>query len=127
MNIDCVERVIIPELHWNNAAMSQYYCRFIRYTSLTEKPVYFLVYESSIEMNLFKMVLMKEKLNLFMKNQDLDEDEVYERFGIDDPRILQNLMYKEKTKDGVEIRWGEQDITSVATPTQIAFDDLMAG
>ncbi len=83
--------------------MSQYYFRFIRYTSTQHKKVYFVTYENSIESNL------KDKLNLFMKNQDLTDEELYGKFGVDS-RVLENLMYKEKDEDGkVLIRWGNQD------------------
>lgn len=107
-NIDFVDKVLLPELHYNNAAMSQYYFRFIRFTSKNYKQVYFMTYENSIESNLLNMVLAKEKLNLFMKNEILEDEEVYERFGVD-PAIIANLMSKEYDDDGkVYIRWGEQ-------------------
>lgn len=109
MNIDFINKVIIPELHWNNSAMSQFYFRFIRYTSTEKKEVHFVTYESSIETNLLKMILVKDKLNLLMKDQDLDDDELYSKYGLD-TMMLQNLMYKEKTDDGYEIRWGKQKI-----------------
>lgn len=110
MNIDFVDKCIVPELHWNNSSMSQYYFRFIRYTSTRFKTVAFVTYENSIESNLLKMVLVKDKLNLFMKSQDLTDDELYERFGVDS-NMLRNLMYKEKTEDGYVLRWGEQKIS----------------
>lgn len=110
MNIDFVDKCIIPELHWNNSSMSQYYFRFIRYTSTRFKQVYFVTYENSIESNLLKMVLVKDKLNRFMKNQDVSDDEIYDIFGIESD-MLQNLMYKEKTDDGYVIRWGDQKVS----------------
>ena len=110
MNIDFVDKCIIPELHWNNSSMSQYYFRFIRYTSTRFKQVYFVTYENSIESNLLKMVLVKDKLNRFMKNQDVTDDELYDIFGIESD-MLQNLMYKEKTEDGYVIRWGDQEVS----------------
>ena len=110
MNIDFVNKCIIPELHWNNSSMSQYYFRFIRYTSTEFKQVYFVTYENSIESNLLKMILVKDKLNLFMKDQDLTDEELYDRFGVDS-NMLQNLMYKEKTEEGYVIRWGDQKVS----------------
>lgn len=109
MNIDFVDKCIIPELHWNNSSMSQYYFRFIRYTSTRFKQVYFVTYENSIESNLLKMILVKDKLNRFMKSQDVSDDELYDIFGIDFD-MFKNLMYKEKTEDGYVIRWGDQNI-----------------
>lgn len=110
MNIDFIDKCIIPELHWNNSSMSQYYFRFIRYTSTRFKQVYFVTYENSIESNLLKMVLVKDKLNRFMKNQDISDDELYDVFGIE-TGMLQNLMYKEKTDEGYVIRWGDQKVS----------------
>lgn len=110
MNIDFVDKCIIAELHWNNAGMSQYYFRFIRYTSTRFKEVYFVTYKNSIETNLLKMILTKDKFNLIMKNKEVADEEIEEKFGIDSD-ILKNLMYKEQTENGVKIRWGEQKVS----------------
>lgn len=111
MNIDDVDKIILPELHYNHAAMEQYYFRFIRYTSRNFKQVVFLIYENSIEVNLIKMILAKEKLNLFMKNQLLENGELYERFGIN-PQIFSLLMTTSVNQEGkLQIQWGEQKIS----------------
>lgn len=110
MNIDFVNKCIIPEMHWNNASMSQFYFRFIRFTSTDRKKIYFVTYENSIESNLLKMILCKEKLNLFMKDEEIEDDELYDKFGINE-RMLRTLMTKEKDEEGnVKITWGEQKI-----------------
>jgi hypothetical protein len=44
-----------------------------------------------------------------MKNQNLEDDELYEKYGVDF-NLLDMLMRKEKTEDGVIIRWGKQSI-----------------
>ncbi len=85
--------------------------RFVRYNSTEYKDIYFLTYAGSLESNLMQMVLTKEKLNLFMKGQDTDLDEIYERFGIDYD-LLSLLMRRELDENGhFEIRWGKQKIT----------------
>ena len=90
--------------------MSQFYFRFIRYTSTDQKDIYFLTYAGSIESNLMQMVLAKEKLNLFMKGQDVDLDEIYDRFSVDYD-LLSLLMRQERDENGaLQIRWGEQKI-----------------
>ena len=110
MNIDFVNKCIIPEMHWNNASMSQFYFRFIRFTSTDWKKIYFVTYENSIESNLLKMILCKEKLNLFMKDEEVEDDELYDKFGIDE-KMLKSLMTKEKDEKGnIKITWGEQKI-----------------
>ena len=110
VNFEYVNKVIIPELHYNNSGMSQFYFRFIRYTSTEYKDIYFLTYAGSIESNLMQMVLAKEKLNLFMKGQDVDLDEVYERFNVDYD-LLSLLMRQERDEKGkLCIRWGNQKI-----------------
>lgn len=110
VNFEYVNKVIIPELHYNNSGMSQFYMRFIRYNSTDYKDVYFLTYAGSIESNQMQMILAKEKLNLFMKGQDVDLDEIYERFDVDYD-LLSLLMYREKDEKGrLQIRWGKQMI-----------------
>ena len=110
VNFEYVNKVIIPELHYNNSKMSQFYMRFIRYTSNDWKDIYFVTYAGSIESNLMQMVMAKEKLNLFMKGQDKDLDEIYEKFGVGYD-LLSMLMYREADEEGhFHIRWGEQNI-----------------
>ena len=110
VNFEYVNKVIIPELHYNNSGMSQFYFRFIRYTSTEAKDIYFLTYAGSIESNLMQMVLAKEKLNLFMKGQDVNLDEIYEKFNVDYD-LLSLLMRQEKDEDGtIRLQWSEQKI-----------------
>ena len=110
VNFEYVNKIIIPELHYNNSSMSQFYMRFIRYTSTEWKDIYFVTYKGSIEANLMQMILAKEKINLFMKGQDKDLNEIYERFGVDYD-LLSLLMHREEDADGhFHIRWGEQTI-----------------
>lgn len=57
-----------------------------------------------------QMVLAKEKLNLFMRGQDTDLDEIYERFGVDYD-LLSVLMSREMDENGkMYLKWGEQNI-----------------
>lgn len=110
VNFEYVNKIIIPEMHFNNSGMSQFYMRFIRYTSTEYKDIYFLNYTGSLESNLLQMVMAKEKINLFMKGQDTDLDEIYEKFGVD-YNLLALLMRREEDKEGrFHIRWGEQEI-----------------
>lgn len=108
VNFEFVNKIVIPELHFNNARMSQFYMRFVRFTSTDWKDIYFVTYSGSIESNQMQMVLAKEKLNLFMKGQDVDLDEVYNRFGVDYD-LMSLLMSREQDGDGnFYIAWGEQ-------------------
>lgn len=110
VNYPYVNKIVIPELHYNNAGMSQFYMRFIRYTSKEYKDIYFPIYIGSLESNLMQMVLAKEKLTQFMKGKNADMDEIYEKFGVDYD-LLSTLMTREKDEEGVfHIRWGEQKI-----------------
>ncbi len=110
VNFEFVNKVIIPELHYNNARMSQFYMRFVRFTSTEYKDIYFVTYSGSIESNQMQMVLSKEKLNLFMKGQDVNLDEIYDRFGVDYD-LMSLLMSREKDEDGKPyLAWGKQQI-----------------
>lgn len=84
--------------------------RFDRFTLTEEKNIYFVTYSGSIESNLMQMVLAKEKINLFMKGQDVDLDEVYDRFSVDYD-LMSLLMSREADDEGVlRITWGKQEI-----------------
>lgn len=110
VNFEFVNKIIIPELHYNNARMSQFYMRFVRYNSTDWKDIYFVTYGGSIESNQMQMVLAKERINLFMKGQDTDLDEIYDRFGVDYD-LLSLLMHRESDSEGkFHIRWGKQMI-----------------
>jgi predicted RNA methylase len=110
LNIGFIDKIIIPELQFNDARMGQYYFRFIRYDSLKDKDVYIYTYENSIESNLMKLVMVKEKINLFMKDQELTDDEINEKYGITFD-ILNMLLHKERDEEGkTYIHWGEQKI-----------------
>jgi hypothetical protein len=110
INADHVDKAIIPEMHWNNAAMSQWYRRFVRFDSTRLKEIHFVTYAGSIESNLLHMVINKEKLNLFMKDQMPEDAEILEKFGVDYD-IFSMLMTREIDDDGhFQIRWGEQTI-----------------
>lgn len=111
VNFEFVNKIIIPELHYNNARMSQFYMRFVRYNSTDWKDIYFVTYGGSIESNQMQMVLAKERINLFMKGQDTDLDEIYDRFGVDYD-LLSLLMHREADSEGkFHIHWGKQMIT----------------
>lgn len=110
VNFEFVNKIIIPELHYNNARMSQFYMRFVRYNSTEWKDIYFVTYSDSIESNLMQMVMAKEKINLFMKGQDTNLDEIYDKFGVDYD-LMSMLMYRERDEEGkFHIRWGQQKI-----------------
>lgn len=114
VNFEFVNKVIIPELHYNNARMSQFYMRFVRFTSTEYKDIYFVTYSGSIESNQMQMVLAKEKLNLFMKGQNVDLDEIYNRFGVDYD-LMSLLMSRETDKNGKSyLSWGKQKIRKAA-------------
>ena len=110
VNFEYVNKILIPEMHYNNSGMSQFYMRFIRFTSTEYKDIYFLNHTGSLESNLLQMVMAKEKINLFMKGQDTDLDQIYEKFGVD-YNLLALLMRREMDDEGkFHIRWGEQKI-----------------
>lgn len=112
VNFEYVNKVIIPELHYNNSRMSQFYMRFVRFNSEHWKDIYFVTHAGSIESNLMQMVLAKERLNLFMRGQDASMDEIYEKFGVNYD-LLSLLMSREEDDEGhFQIRWGQQFIDS---------------
>ena len=110
VNFHFVNKVVGPGLHFSNAGMSQFYMRFIRFNSTEYKDIYFPIYLGSLESNLMRMVLAKEKLTQFMKGEDANMDEIYEKFGVDYD-LLATLMTREEDEKGyLRIQWGNQKI-----------------
>lgn len=111
ISINYVNKIIVPELAWNGASLHQFTARFVRFDSESNnKEIHYITYENSIESNLLQLILSKEKLNLFMKNDDLNDEELYERFGVDFD-ILNMLMTKEKDQHGyTRLKWGQQEV-----------------
>lgn len=111
MNIGFIDRVILLELQWNFAAMNQFFARFVRYTSERAKDIIFLLNEDSIEVNLLKLLLNKEKMNLFMRNVEVDDEELWNYFGVDDD-LFDSLFSREVDSEGRSyISWGEQKVS----------------
>lgn len=111
VSINYVNKIIVTELAWNGASLHQFTARFVRFDSESDnKEIHYVTYENSIENNLLKLILSKEKLNLFMKDDDISDDELYDRFGVDFD-ILSMLMTKEKDQEGyTRLNWGQQNI-----------------
>ena len=110
VSIGFIDKVLIVENLWNDSSCQQYRARFTRYNSDNPTEIYNLFYDKSIEVNLMKLILAKEKLCLIMKNEDMENEELFEKYGIDS-YIFNCLMEKQVDKDGhVQIGWGEQKI-----------------
>lgn len=90
--------------------IGQYYFRFIRYDSLKDKNVYIYTYANSIESNLMKLIITKEKIKFIYEGSGTIWVEINEKYGIDFD-IINMLLSKEKDPEGKSfIRWGEQQI-----------------
>lgn len=110
ISINFVNKVICTALSWNWGTLSQYFFRFIRYNSTDFKEVHFITYGNSLESNLLSLIASKENLNNFMKNQDIENNELMEELGIDFD-LLSMILTKEKDENNKSyIRWGEQEI-----------------
>jgi hypothetical protein len=111
ISIEFINKVICTALSWNWSTLSQYFFRFIRYNSKDNKEVHFITYENSLESNLLGLIAAKENLTMFMKNQELDDnEELYEKFGINF-NLIDMLLTKDKDQEGKTfIRWGNQNI-----------------
>lgn len=110
VSIDYINKVIITALSWNYSTLSQYFFRFIRYTSKRHKEIHFITYENSLESNLLGLIMAKENLTMFLKNQELDNEKLYESFGVTFDLISMLLTKEKDSENHVRIRWGEQEI-----------------
>jgi len=112
VNISSCDKVIIESLQWNIPKISQYYFRFIRFDSKNFKEVHFVTYDYTIEQNLLALLMVKERINEYIKTLEFKErQEIFEEYGIDID-ILENIIEKEKDEEGhVRLTWGNQKVS----------------
>ena len=100
VNIDFVNFVIISSNSWNYSTLSQFFFRFIRYTSKEQKEIHIITYKNTIENNLLYLISQKEELTNFMKNEE--SENILERLGVN-YNLVDMLLIKSRDKDGVKI------------------------
>lgn len=112
ISIDSVDYCFISELHWNESRMSQFYYRFIRYTSTRDKFIYYVNYPSSIETNLIYLLVAKERMLRFLKGQDIVFEDLFEEMGFELSKH-QGAVFKGYDQEGrPELYWGQQQIAA---------------
>lgn len=111
IDIPTCNEVLIESLPWNFSRLDQFTRRFCRYDSQEHTYVRLFTNENSIEQNLLALILDKERLNDFVKNGEVtDEDQIYEEFGVS-RSIVEQLYKKDKDTEGrTFVNWGDQQI-----------------
>lgn len=114
VDIETCDKAILEALQWNIPKMSQFYFRFIRYSSKNEKEIHFVTYADTIEQNILALLMSKQKLNEFIKTCELQERaDLYEDFDID-MGILDQMITKTYDSDGkLVLNWGKQKFFNV--------------
>lgn len=112
ISIDSVDYCFIAELHWNDSKMSQFYYRFIRYTSTRDKYIYYVNYPESIETNLIYLLVAKERMLRFLKGQEISFEELFEEMGFDLSHHRGAVFRGYDTKGRPELYWGQQQIAA---------------
>jgi phospholipid N-methyltransferase len=116
LNINFIDEIIVESYQWNIAKIEQWYFRFIRLNSKNRKNVYFYTYADSIETNMLRLLMAKEKINRLLI---LDEVDVLDEFDLSVSNLLdQCLEIEYKDKDGKETKtislpnvgWGDQQM-----------------
>ena len=101
IDIEFVDKVIISSLSWNWSTISQYFFRFVRYTSKNEKEIHIITYKNSLENNLLYLISQKENLTNFMKNEE--SENILDKLGVN-YNLIDSLLIKCRDKDGVKIK-----------------------
>jgi len=111
VDIESCDKCILESLNWNLSRMSQYYFRFIRFTSKRKKEVHFVSYSNTIEQNILALVMAKEKMNEFVKTtKEVGTDELFGEFDID-PDIFNSIIEKARDHKGkTYLKWGSQKV-----------------
>jgi hypothetical protein len=111
VNIPTCNEVIVEALPWNVPKLLQFCFRFIRYDSSEKSTIHMITYRDTIDMNLFALLLAKERINDFVKTLEFkEESDIYGEFDVN-LNHLDSIL--EKTKDGegkVRIEWGLQKV-----------------
>lgn len=111
VNIEYIDKCIITRLSWNYSTLSQFFFRIVRYNSTREKDIRIITYKNSLESNLLKLLMCKEELTNFMKNQE--DMDIAEEFGVDF-NLVDMLLNKERDNMGnvrIVSNWGNQKIS----------------
>lgn len=112
ISINCVDYCFIAELHWNESRMSQFYYRFIRYTSTRDKYIYYVNYPESIETNLIYLLVAKERMLRFLKGQEISFEKLFTEMGFDLSHHRGAVFRGYDTKGRPELYWGQQQIAA---------------
>ena len=112
ISIDSVDYCFIAELHWNESRMSQFYYRFIRYTSTRDKYIYYVNYPESIETNLIYLLVAKERMLRFLKGQEISFEKLFTEMGFDLSHHRGAVFRGYDTKGRPELYWGQQQIAA---------------
>ncbi len=112
VNIPKCSMVIIPELQWNFPRIRQYAGRPLRYDSPNVVQLHFLLLDKSVDINLWNLIIAKERLNNIIKHGiATSTEDLCQMLGLD-PHLLDIVMAKELDHEGkVKINW-KQKITA---------------
>lgn len=112
VNIPTCNEIIVEALPWNVPKLMQFCFRFIRYDSTEKSYIHIVNYENTIDMNLFALLLAKERINDFIKTLEFkDQSDIYGEFDVN-LDILESILSRTKDHDGkVKIEWGLQKVS----------------
>ena len=112
VNIPSCNEVIVEALPWNVPKLLQFCFRFIRYDSRDKSTIHMITYKDTIDMNLFALLLAKERINDFVKTLEFkEESDIYREFDVN-LDLLDSILEKTKDHEGkVKIEWGMQKVS----------------
>jgi hypothetical protein len=112
VNIPSCNEVIVESLPWNVPKLLQFCFRFIRYDSTAKSIIHIINYKDTIDMNLFALLLAKERINDFVKTLEYkDQSDIYGEFDVN-LDILNSIISKKRDGEGkVRIEWGRQKVS----------------
>ncbi len=100
IDIEFIDKIVISSLSWNWSTISQYYFRFVRYTSVNNKEIHIITYKDTIENNLLYLISKKEELTNFMK--DKEEENILDKLGVNYD-LIDMLLIKSRDADGKRV------------------------
>lgn len=109
ISIRSCANVIVESTQWNFPRVMQFYFRCIRFDSQNHANIYFFLYERTIEINKFFLLVDKQQLNDFVRTRDIRaKTELLKEVGLADTAL--DIMQREYDEKGASrLTWGKAE------------------
>ena len=114
ISIRSCANVIVESTQWNFPRVMQFYFRCIRFDSQNHANIYFFLYQRTIEINKFYLLVDKQQLNDFVRTRDIRaKAELLKEVGLADSTL--DIMQRTYDQKGTShLTWGKAEYENQA-------------